>query len=281
MLKFGFIGAGQVGTAMSMYLKHNGFNVNGFYSINYEDAVFSGKLCNADAYKNLCELIENCNFIFITTNDDSIISVVKQIVDLDISLENYSFAHTSGAISSDILMPLAKIGGNIFSIHPLQSFASVSDSIIKLKNTMFVIEGNQEINVIKGILEKTGNKYKEIDKSKKYLYHAGACIISNYLVTLINNGYKLFEQAGFENDDIYYMINSLLESTIYNINKKGVENALTGPIKRGDIQTVTYHIDNIKDKEIVNFYKDLGLHTLRLIKDEGKKTDLEKILYKD
>ena len=77
------------------------------------------------------------------------------------------------------------------------------------------------------------------------------------------------------------MINSLLESTIYNINKKGVENALTGPIKRGDIQTVTYHIDNIKDKEIVNFYKDLGLHTLRLIKDEGKKTDLEKILYKD
>lgn len=277
-MKICFIGAGKVGTTLGLYFKNYGFNITGYYSRTYESALKASNTTKTKAYSDLNELIDNNNFIFITTNDDSIVKVSKELSNMRNSWENYIIAHTSGALTSETLIEFANKGAGTYSIHPLQTFADPELTCSKLENTIFTIEGNNNLHLIEDILRKTNNKYTIIDKSKKALYHAGACVASNYLVTLLDISYSLIKQSGFNEEDIYDGLEPLILGTLNNIKNLGINNALTGPIARGDKDTISNHVDKINDERILDFYKYVGLYTLGLTSKDVLHKEIEKIL---
>ncbi|CAH2214572.1 Rossmann-like and DUF2520 domain-containing protein [Tepidibacter aestuarii] len=266
-MKICFIGAGKVGTAFGLYLSRKGFDVIGYYSKNFESAKKASYLTKSTPYESLSDMIKISDIIFITTNDDSIESAVNKLSQENILKEGQIIVHMSGSHSSSILNSIEKFGCYIYSMHPLQSFANVEKSVEKLENTVFTIEGSiEKIDVLESILEKTENKYFKIDSNSKNIYHAGACVISNYLVTLMDFGLSFFDSIGIDEKDAFEAVYPLIEGTIENIKNLGCKNALTGPLARGDINTIENHLNSIKVNipQKLSFYETMALMTLDL-----------------
>ena len=106
-------------------------------------------------------------------------------------------------------------------------------------------------------------KFFVIDKKVKPLYHAGACVVSNYLVTVIDVGLQLMESIGIPRAQALPAIIPLVNGTVKNIEKIGIPMALTGPIARGDMSTVLKHLDCLDElaPQLILFYSWLGYYT--------------------
>jgi predicted short-subunit dehydrogenase-like oxidoreductase (DUF2520 family) len=142
--------------------------------------------------------------------------------------------------------------------------------------TVFTLEGNEKGRATaQKILAITGNPYSVIDKDDKVLYHTAACILSNYLVTLIDSGFELLKTTGIAADEITRAFMPLITATLGNIERSGTVNALTGPLVRGDENTIGKHIEAIKKQtpEFLSLYQTMGLATIEMIKD--KRIDAE------
>lgn len=271
-MKIGFIGAGKVACAFGKYLVENGFDVYGYYNRTYEKAQEAAKYTNSKAIAHMDKLVRSIDILFVTTGDDSISQVCNQLVEENLLSRGQIIVHMSGAASSNVLEEAKKNGCFIYSLHPLQAFADIEKAVKDLKGTVFSIEGDEEkFEVMEGLLKKLGNDYFKLTTEQKSIYHATACAVSNYLVTLMDYGVSLFASIGIDEKDGYKALYPLIEGTVKNIYNLGTVDALTGPIARGDLGTIQKHIDALKNnkKDDLDFYKFMGLKTVELAKKKG------------
>lgn len=265
-MNISFIGAGKVSTSFGIYLKEKGINIVGYFSESLKDAKDSSLRTNAQSYESIDALVCDSDIVFITTNDDNIgIIKDKLIKEVNANLKNKLIVHMSGGHSSDILIELKQYGSYIYSMHPLQSFSNINTSVENLETTVFTIEGSDEkIHILEDLLNKTNNKYFQIDTNNKELYHVSACVVSNFLVTLIDLGLDFLKQIGIDEENGLDAIMPLIKGTIDNIEHFGTKDSLTGPIARGDINTIKSHLNSIRinSPENLLFYKLMALKTL-------------------
>jgi predicted short-subunit dehydrogenase-like oxidoreductase (DUF2520 family) len=269
----GFIGAGQVGTALGIYFHNMGLTVSGYYSKSLESAIKSSKRTHSKAYEHIHELIDSSEYIIITTPDDAICDVVKKLCSIKIDWNDKVICHTSGALSSTLLNPIFQLGATTLSLHPMLSFADIDYAVEILRQTPLTLEGKGTLmSKFKNMLENASLTIHEININQKALYHASACIVSNYLVTLMDIGISSLEQAGFTRKNATQLIAPLATGTLQNVLTKGIKNSLTGPISRGDINTIKTHLDTIvrEDKELEQIYRLLGKRTINIAKEQNQ-----------
>lgn len=278
----GFIGAGKVGTAFGMYLKQKGFEIAGYFSRNEQSGTRSAAMTDSEYYSDLSQLIENIDIILITVTDDQIESVCQQLCQTTPLKQGQFLIHMSGALPSTILNQAKAFGCYIYSLHPLLAFADIEKSVTDLSDAHFCLEGDEEkIYVVEEILQGCGNKYFKLKPEQKPLYHASACMLSNYLVTLVHNGLKIMENIHIHDTVAFEAMLPLINCTIQNILRLGTEKALTGPISRGDIHTLAKQLDAISTSspEQLALYANLSEETLKLSMLTNTKTpsDIDKL----
>ena len=88
-----------------------------------------------------------------------------------------------------------------------------------------------------------GNKVKEIKKEDKIKYHKSAVLVSNLVLALISIGVDELESCGFYSDEALDSLYPLIKNNIKNIKEKGLYEALTGPVERGDLEIVKKHLE--------------------------------------
>jgi predicted short-subunit dehydrogenase-like oxidoreductase (DUF2520 family) len=283
-LKIGFIGAGRVGTAVGVYLKDNNNALSGYYSQTNESAKKAASLTSSGYYSKMSDLIRETDVIFITTPDTVIESVAIEIAKKESSLKEKTFVHMSGAHSSVCLQALKDLGAETGSLHPIQSIADVETAREQLKTTVFSIEGTHDaIELLKNLMEQMNNTYFVIKSEQKTLYHMAACTVSNYLVTLVDVGLSMYESIGIDRETGYKALYPLIRGTVENLKHMDTKEALTGPIARGDVNTVKAHLDAVSDENIEDFYRYLGRATVQMAKeksgtDKSKLGKLEELL---
>ena len=92
-----------------------------------------------------------------------------------------------------------------------------------------------------------------------------------YLVTILDLAFKLIGTAGIFEKEAFAVLKPLINGTLSNIEKVGTVDALTGPIARGDAETVSRHLIDIMKKtpELADLYKVLGRYTVDIARDKG------------
>lgn len=268
MPSIGFIGSGKVGTALGYYFQKKGLNVSGYSSRSFQSAIQSAQKTKTKAFENNSALIHSSDIIWITTNDDSIEKVVADITEEANHQELPKlFLHASGTLTIDILSPLATKGHRIATAHPLLAFGDLTDSVEQLEKTYFCIE--KETPLLLQLLKKAGNPYLQISASKKGLYHIASVVLSNYLVTLSYISKQLYQQTGMSRQEIQKATTPLVESVLKNIAQQSEKEALTGPIKRGDANTILRHLHTIQEESpnFLYFYKTMGEETMKMLDD--------------
>ena len=173
--------------------------------------------------------------------------------------------HCSGAFGADVLAPLHSRGYSIGTFHPLQSIPSPLAGLDRFKDSFFAISGEPEaLSPSSAACNPTRRCPDHGSLEWRPLYHAAAVMASNYLVTLLAAERGCFNGAGASPDDAEAALVALARGTLENVQEMGAERALTGPLMRGDIETVQLHLRAMGPEDAA-FYAALGRRTLGLV----------------
>lgn len=269
----GFIGAGQVGITLGSYFVEHGIGIVGYYSRSFESANRGAAMTKSRAFKRIEELVQSAKYIIVTTPDDVIEKIANQLTKCGCEWKSKVICHTSGAHPSTLFEPLIHLGATTASLHPMLSFANMDDALETLSQTPLTLEGKGILmDDFKKILEEVHLNIYEIRTEQKSLYHAAACIVSNYLVTLMDIGIESLVRAGFESNTAAELIAPLATGTLQNYLKNGSVRALTGPLTRGDVGTIIAHIKAIskEDKILEDVYRIMGRRTLKIVSKQNR-----------
>ena len=274
-MKIGFFGAGKVAVSLGKYFKNNGLDIAGFYSKTFASTEFARDFTEPNGYSDLESFVLDCDIIFITTNDDELVNGFNEISNFD--LENKIIVNTSGSYSSSIFSNARELGAFPYSLHPIYPFSDKETSYKNLGQAVFTLEGAEEkLSLVKALVEGCGNKVI-LMKGDKKTYHLACAMASNLTLALLSLSSKYLQKVGFNEEDSIAALRPLVESNINSIFDKGFVNSLTGPVVRGDVDTIEGHLSKLNecDNEV---YKRLSLELLDLsIERNGLSNKYKKI----
>ena len=128
------------------------------------------------------------------------------------------------------------------SLHPLQSLPSPEIGVARLPGSWCAVDGPADVERLAISLGMRPFRVKDADR---VAYHAAATVASNHLVALLGQAARLADAAGVPPAALLPLVRATLE----NVETLGAEAALTGPVARGDVDTVRRHLDVLHDDE--------------------------------
>ena len=267
-----FIGAGTLGTALAQAVASAGYPVTKIYSRTLGTAEkLAATMPNAKAVSNIQETAA-ADLIFLTVPDDEIAGVCASV-----NWRPDSFVvHCSGALSLGVLESAAKSGAKTGSLHPLQTFAGGHNQIARLADIAYAVEASDSSvrRVLEELVRDLGGRPQWIQSKDKPLYHASAAMASNYLVTLLGDASTLWESFGLTREQGMHSLLPLVKGTMENLQGIGFPDALTGPIARGDVETVEIHLQALRKSQpdILPSYAAMGKRTIAMALEKGNVT---------
>jgi predicted short-subunit dehydrogenase-like oxidoreductase (DUF2520 family) len=267
-MTIGIIGTNRVGTAIGYKLRQRGCQIIGGTDLKQKNArrfyqtlkLKYRKLSNIDIAKK-------ANLIFITTQDAAIEKVYCQI--LPYLKKGTVLVQCSGALSNTIFKDARKKDVVVIGLHPIQTFATIRQSIKATKNIYYAVEAELKARPIakKLVAALDGNPIY-IKSKDKPLYHTMCVFASSYLVSLISAVLDIARVLKIRPNLAFTMLEPLITQTVNNIQKDGIEKSLTGPLERGDIETIKSHLKILEKKlpHLLPLYQTLGLKALSILK---------------
>ncbi|MCL2669227.1 MAG: DUF2520 domain-containing protein, partial [Syntrophaceae bacterium] len=167
----------------------------------------------------------------------------------------------------DLLEAAHQAGARVACIHPIQSFADVEAAIRNLPDSTFGITASEDLAAwAAGLVRLVGGIPFTVPEANKPLYHAAACMASNYLITLLHMAEEVYGSLGLCREEARRTFWPLVAGTLKNIERSGSVQALTGPISRGDAGTIDRHLHALAERfpGYLNAYCELGRLTVDL-----------------
>ena len=268
-----FIGAGKVAWHLSHALHKEGYVISGISSRKRSSAKKLADKFGCDFTIRSEKIDNNANIIFITTPDSEIEKVAQTLCKEQVLRKKQIVIHTSGLLGTKILDCVKNYGAFALSMHPTFSFSSRTFSKDILTGVWFVLEGDGEsIRLGKRIVRDLGGQPLVIASKKKPLYHLALVFASNLFVGIEDLAIDILIRCGIERKDALKLIKPLVEVTQKNVWERGTQKALTGPIERGDVETIKRHLALLKrhKKSFDKTYKELSKHLLEMVEKKGK-----------
>lgn len=244
-MTIGFIGAGKVGFTLGKHLSTHGVQAAGYYSRHTESAKEAAQFTGTAAYPNMGALVSDCDVLFLTVPDGSISSVYQEVRKHPI--QGKLICHCSGALSSQDAFPgIEDAGAFGYSLHPLFAVSDKYHAYEELADVFFALEGHPaHLDEIRGMLSGAGLRVQIINPACKALYHCAAATASNLVVALMQHSVDLMERCGFTPEDALAALAPLALGNMRHIAESGLAASLTGPVERGDADTIRKHLDSL------------------------------------
>lgn len=158
--------------------------------------------------------------------------------------------HLSGALTTDPLAPLHARGYRVGSMHPLQAVAHPVPGARRLAESYFAVTGEPEALVTaRRLLLGLGARFLRVPAARRPVYHAAAVLASNGVVGLLWAARRLLVRCGVPEEDAREALLSLARGTLENLRESPGPWALTGPVARGDLETVGLHLRSLDPRE--------------------------------
>ncbi|HTZ41517.1 MAG TPA: DUF2520 domain-containing protein [Syntrophales bacterium] len=274
--RIAILGSGKVGTAVGHLLKRAGYDIVAIADLILDEARRAVAYTGGEPTTDLVRAAREANCILITTNDDAISDVCEAVATGGGIQKGDKVVHTSGVGGLELLRTARSRGAQVACIHPLQTFADVESAIVKIPGSTFGITADEAILPwADRIVEDLGGRPFHIPGVDKALYHAAACMASNYLVTLMYLVEETYGRMGMSREEAIRAFWPLVQGTIDNLESKGTLPSLTGPIARGDGGTVRKHLRSLRKRfpGLLKLYREMGLFTAEVAEKKGTLKD--------
>jgi len=209
--------------------------------------------------------------ILLCVPDGAVAEVVAKLAEAPLRWKGKIVLHTSGALSSRELAPLKRAGAAVGSVHPAQSFAGPETPPSRFRGVFFAVEGDPKAAAAgKRLARSVGGRPFAVKPVDKALYHAACSLASNMLVPLFDSACAVLESIGLGPREAARVLLPLVEGTVENLKSLDRSGSLTGPIARGDEETVRLHLQALCDRRKVDdVYRRLGALALEMAEAKG------------
>lgn len=270
MIKVTIIGAGNVGITLAKKLEQVADYELVYHSENSKKKAKKSGL-NIEKITELKDANIDGDFIIICVKDSDIANVVDEILEShSVALTGKIVLHTSGTLDKSILSKLEKAGCVTAAAHPFQTFFYNESAV--LDGIAWGVEADGEaytkLEKLIGVLGGKAIKLSKETLTKKALYHISAVAASNFMALTIDLAKELAEEAGI---DAKEFLPQILETTLQNNLKQlgSIKPAITGPVVRGEVETIAAHIETLGESINGVIYKNMCESLALMALDKG------------
>jgi predicted short-subunit dehydrogenase-like oxidoreductase (DUF2520 family) len=259
------VGPGNLGNALALTLVSAGYPVK---LIAVRPGHTGDRHAKALAKRTKAELVTlgkhalDTDIVWLTVPDDSIAEVSRVLAASQDWKGKFVF-HSSGALTSDELASLRKLGAKVASVHPMMTF--VRGVAPEMAGVSFALEGDATaVRMARAIVQSLDASAFVIRKQNKVLYHVFGSFASPLVIALMATMEQVAAAVGIRKQDIKPVMVPLLWQTLRNYLNKDAAAAFSGPLVRGDVATVRKHLAELKKlPEAREVYLALAKSSLR------------------
>lgn len=239
-LRVGIIGTGRVGAVLGAALARAGHVVTAVSAVSDLSRLRAEALLPGAPIVAADEVPANADLVLIAVPDDVLPGLVEGLAAAGAVRPGQFWLHPSGRHGIGVLAPITANGGLPLAVHPVMTFTGTSVDLARLDGCPFGVTAPEEIRTVaEALVVEMGGDPVWVPEDRRELYHAALAYGSNFLITLVAQSVDLLRAAGI--DEPNRLIAPLLSASLDNALRAG-DQALTGPVMRGDAASVAAHL---------------------------------------
>jgi predicted short-subunit dehydrogenase-like oxidoreductase (DUF2520 family) len=218
----------------------------------------------------LPETLARATVVLVAVRDAQIDAALREVIDAGIG-EGTVVLHASGSAEPAMLSAVRQRGHPAGTFHPLLPLADPARAAEVLRGAWIGIDGDERARArARTLADALGAHTLEIPAGEKARYHAAAVIVSNFTAVLLVLGERVLTEAGIAPDVARSALRPLFLAAAENLRDRDAAQALTGPIVRGDVETIRRHLEALADDpEAVAAYRALSIPAIELARAGG------------
>lgn len=269
MTRVGVIGPGRVGTALARALPWPAYEVvavagRGEATLARFTAAFPGV-----EVRPVASAGAEADLVLVCVPDDALEQVAREVAKAGGVVGGSRWVHTSGGYGPDALRPVALCGAHVAACHPAMTFPDPDRGLERLPGASWAVTAaSEDLAWARILVTDLRGSPITVPAGARTLYHAGLAVGSNATATVVTLARDLLLGAGVQDPNAF--LGPLVTTSAAGAAERGVE-ALTGPVRRGDAQTVAKHLDELREvmPEAVDAYIALSSLALRYARRGG------------
>ena len=239
-LDVGVVGTGRAGSVIGAALKRTGHQIKACTAVTDLSKLRAEALLPGVAILSIEETVADRDLILLSIPDDVLAQVVSGLATTNAVSPGTFVLHLSGRYGIEVLRPLTELGCLPLALHPVMTFTGTSIDLNRLSACPFGVTTHPTLRpVAETLVMEMGGEPVWVPEASRSLYHAALTFGANNLMTLVNQTSELLATAGITNPEA--LVAPLLSASLDNALRNG-DSALTGPIVRGDAETVRDHL---------------------------------------
>lgn len=272
-LRVAVIGVGRVGSVLGSALGRVGHFVAAATGVSDASVRRAERLLPGVPLLPADEAVAIADLVLFTVPDDQLAGLIGGLARTGAWRAGQLAVHTSGAHGIGIFTPAAELGVVGMALHPIMTFTGRPEDVQRLDGTSFGVTAPPEFRPIaETLVLELGGEPVWVPEEARPRYHAALSIGSNHLVTLVNDSVDVLRASGVETPE--RLLGPLLSASLDNSLRMG-DDALTGPVSRGDSETVAKHIAALRGTSYLNPYLAMAIRTMQRALAAGRLTEAQ------
>lgn len=255
-LAVGVVSAGRVGSVLGAAISGAGHVVVGVSAVSRASLRRAANLLPDAPVLAPDEVVRRSDLVLLAVPDDVLPGLVSGLTTTGAFRAGQMVVHTSGARGVDVLAPATRLGVLPLALHPAMTFTGRPEDVARLAAACVGVTVADETgwSVGEALVLEMGAEPVRVPPQARPLYHAALTHGANHLATLVRDAVDALEQAGVVPAE--RLLGPLLEAALDNTLRHG-DRALTGPVTRGDLDTVRLHLRVLADSapELLESYR--------------------------
>ncbi len=240
-LEIGVIGTGRVGSVLGAALRGAGHRLVAVSARSEASRARAATLLPGVPVAAPVTVARRSAGLLLAVGDDALGPLVAELVRAGALGEGQLVAHVSGRHGLAVLRPAADAGAATLAIHPAMTFAGAPVDLERLRGTVFGVTAlGRHWSIAERLVADVGGTAVSVPEELRPLWHAGLAHGANHLVTLVASALDVVRATGVA--DPAAVLRPLLTAALDNALTSG-DAALTGPVARGDAETVATHLE--------------------------------------
>jgi predicted short-subunit dehydrogenase-like oxidoreductase (DUF2520 family) len=239
-LSVGVIGVGRAGAPLAAALARAGHPVVGAHGVSARSRRRVAELLPGTLLLSVPEVMAAADLVLLTVPDDVLGDLVAGLAETGAVTPGQFLVHASGRYGVGVLEPATQLGALPLALHPVMTFTGSRGDLERLAGCPFGVTAPAVLRpVAEALVVEMGGDPVWVPEAARPLYHAALANGANHLVTLVAQTLDLLGTAGIEAPAA--LVRPLLTTALDNVLRMG-DDALTGPVARGDARTVAAHL---------------------------------------
>lgn len=270
------IGSGRLARALAPALRAAGYDSVVVIARDPAGARRFRRACPGVPVSTRPATARNAAWVLLAVPDRALEAVVASLLVLDDDWRGRVVMHHAGASGLEILEPLANAGAAVGVLHPLQALGPAGGDL--LRGSSARVEGHPAAERLARDLDM--RPIRLADGGDPALYHAAASLAANDLAALLAIAVDAMVSAGIEEDEAFAGILRLAEGALSNLRAGGMRDGLTGPVVRGDAETIRRHLAALRatSEEAAEIHRLLSRRLARLASGGRRTRDMTRAL---